>query len=153
MPLNAQVAISIVAHESSSGDMSRTLRVTPASYAAAISDGTGANQAQVAWSDSRTLAGSSETINLSSVSEVRDGATATISFTAVKALYVNNKSTATLTLTGAAAGASSGRSVEAGAVVVDVIPSAAGRSVSSIVVSGSAGSSYDIMVLGEGSVT
>lgn len=153
MALNAQIALSIVAHESSSGDLSKTVRVTPANYAVAMTDGTAANQAQVAWSSSGSLSGSSQTINLSSVSDVRDGATATVSFTALKALYFANRSTSTITLTGAAAGAAAGRTVEAGAAVVDVVPSAAGRAVSSIVVSGAAGSEYDIVVIGEGSVT
>lgn len=159
MPLNAQIALSIVAHESSTGDLSRTLRVTPATYAVALSDGTGANQAQLAWSDTRTLAGSSETLNLSALPDTRDSATATLSFTALKCLYIKNNSTANIVIGGAAIGPgaiSSSRSVQAGAVVVDVIPSAAGRNVSSspsMTVTGSAGSSYDIMIIGEGSIT
>ena len=62
MPLNAQVAVSIVAHETAAGDLSRQMRVTPATYAMLFTDGTGANQAQVVWSDSRTLSGSSESV-------------------------------------------------------------------------------------------
>ena len=48
MALNSQINISLIAHETSSGDLSQTIRVTPASYAAALTTGTGANQAQVA---------------------------------------------------------------------------------------------------------
>jgi len=43
MALNAQITLSILAHETSSGDLSRTLRATPANYALSLGDGTGAN--------------------------------------------------------------------------------------------------------------
>lgn len=158
MPLNAQIALSVVAHESSSGDLSSSLRVTPATYAVMLSDGTGANQAQLAWSDTRTLAGSSETLNLSALPDTRDSATATLSFTALKCLYIKNNSTTSIVLAGAAIGPGTfgaSRVVPAGAVTVDVIPSSEGRDVSSspsLTFTGSAGSSYDVMLIGEGSI-
>lgn len=87
MPLNAQIALSIVAHETSSGDLSRTLRATPASFAMSLADGTGANQAQVAWSDARTLGiGSVDVVAMRSLSDDRG----TVSFSAIKALYLRN---------------------------------------------------------------
>ena len=87
MALSAQVSLSILAHETSSGDLSRTLRATPATYSVVLSDGTAAYQAQVVWSDARTLAGSSETLNLASLADTRDGASVTVTLTAVKAAY------------------------------------------------------------------
>ena len=45
MALNAQIMLSILAHETSAGDMSKTLRATPATYSASLSDGTAAYQA------------------------------------------------------------------------------------------------------------
>ena len=86
MALDAQVLLSILSHESSAGDISRTLRVTPASYSLVLSDGTGANQAQVAWSDSRTLAedGAFDDLDLTLLADDRG----TVSFTAIKVIYI-----------------------------------------------------------------
>lgn len=87
MPLNAQILLSILAHETSSGDLSRSIRVTPANYAAALSDGTGASQAQVVWSDSRAVApGGYDNVNLRSLADDRGS----ISITAVKAWFIRN---------------------------------------------------------------
>lgn len=88
MPLNAQILLSILAHESSSGDISETLRATPASYSLELSDGTGANQAQVVWSDSVTQASQNNDIDLQSLSDDRG----TVTFTAIKAIYIANTS-------------------------------------------------------------
>lgn len=152
MALNAQVNLSLLAHETSSGDLSSTIRVTPASYAAAIGDGTGANQAQVVWSGSRTLSGASQTLNLAALPSVRDGVTATVTITAVKALYVKNTGTATLSFAGAPFPAG-GQTVSAGAVAVQCDPSAAGMAASGVTVTGSAGCAYDLMFIGEGSIS
>lgn len=152
MALNAQVNLSLLAHETSSGDLSSTIRVTPASYNAAMVTGTGANQAQVVWSATRTLAGASQTLNLAALPSVRDGVTATVTITAVKALYVKNTGTASLSFAGAPF-PSSGQTVAAGAVAVQCDPSAAGMSASGVTVTGSAGCAYDIMLIGEGSVS
>ena len=72
MPINAQVLLSVLSHESTSGDISQTLRVTPATYALSLGDGTGANQAQVAWSDSRTFpAGGEDSFAIRSLTDDR----------------------------------------------------------------------------------
>jgi hypothetical protein len=151
MALTAQIALSILAHETSSGDLSRTLRATPANYALTLTDGTAANQAQVVWSGTRTLAGASETLNLTALSDTRDGSPATVSMTAVKALYVRNSGTASLSFAGAPFPAS-GQTVAAGAVAVQCDPSAGGMAASGVTVTGSAGAAYDIVLIGEGSV-
>lgn len=93
MPLNAQVAVSIVAHESAVGDLSRTMRVTPATYAMLFTDGTGANQAQVVWSKTGTAGaiGSADFV-MNALPDTRDGAAVTVAFTTVKAVYVRNTS-------------------------------------------------------------
>lgn len=151
MPLSAQIAISLVAHESSVGDISRTLRVTPATYGVVLSDGTAANQAQVAWSDTRTLAGSSETLNPASLTDLRDGATATVTITAIKAAYAKNNHTSIgITVAGGPFG--SGVTLGAGAVTTVVNASAAGMAATGVTVSGSVGATYDIVFIGEGSV-
>lgn len=150
MALNAQINLSIVAHETSNGDLSRTLRATPASYTASLSDGTAASQAQVVWSDSRTLSGSSETLNLASLPDTRDGAAVSVAVTAVKAVYV--RASAALTFAGAPFPAG-GVSVAAGGALMQVDPTAPGTAAGSVTVTGASGATYDIVIIGEGSVT
>jgi hypothetical protein len=93
MALTAQIALSILAHETSSGDLSRTLRATPANYAIRLTDGTGANQAQVVWSDARTATTSNDDLTLWSLADTRDGAAVTVAVTQIKLVYVKNTST------------------------------------------------------------
>lgn len=151
MALSAQITLSLLAHETETGDLSQTLRVTPASYAIALTNGTAGNQAQVAWSDNRTLAGSSESLSLSSLSDVRSGATVTVTITAVKAWYVRNRGASSLAFAGSPFPAA-GMTVAAGAVAMQSDPSAAGMSASGVTVTGTAGGNYDILLIGEGSV-
>ena len=97
MPLNAQIMLSILTHETSAGDLSRTLRATPASYALSLTDGTGANQAQIVWSDSRIApANDEDSINLLAATDDRG----TCSFTSVKAIYVKNTGASEILWTG-----------------------------------------------------
>jgi hypothetical protein len=149
MSLSAQITISLLAHESANGDISRTLRATPANYALSLADGTGANQAQVVWSATRTLAGASDTLALSSLSDTREGSAATVTMTAVKAWYVKNTGTVTLTFTGQPF---AGQAIAAGAAAVQCDPTATGMTASGVTVTGSAGGSYAIVLVGEGSV-
>lgn len=153
MALNAQIMLSILAHETSAGDLSRTLRATPASYSTVFSDGTAAYQAQVVWSDARTLSGASETLVLASLADTRDGAAVSVTMTAVKAVYIRNShASASLTFAGAPL-PSGGLAVAAGGAYAQVDPTAAGMAAGTITVSGSAGATYDIVLIGEGSVT
>ena len=167
MPLNAQLTLSILAHETSSGDLSRTLRATPVSYALSLADGTGVNQAQVVWSDSRTVETTAENLDLRSLSDTRDGAAVTVSFTAVKAIYVRNTHATNLLLVGGATAPNAAGGLPLGVatplppggVYCVVAPSADGYGVNpSIAVNarfaGSGGScTYDIVLIGEGTVT
>lgn len=85
MALDAQILLSILAHETSGGDISRTLRATPASYSLILSDGTGANQAQVVWSDARTIAPlSTDVLDLGGLTDDRG----TVALSAVKLIYI-----------------------------------------------------------------
>jgi hypothetical protein len=152
MALNAQISVNILAHETSDAGLSRTLRATPAAYAVALSDGTGANNAQVAWSATRTLAASSENLNLAALADSRGGSPATVTLTAVKAVYVRNKGTSSLAFAGAPF-PSSGQTVQAGAVAMQCDPSAGGMAASGVTVTGTVGGSYEIVLLGEGSVS
>jgi hypothetical protein len=152
MALSAQISLSILAHEATSADLSAALRVTAASYAQTIANGTAAGQAQVAWSASRTLAGASQTLNLSSLPDTRDGVAATVTMTAVKVYHVKNKGTSSLVFAGAPFPAG-GQTVNAGAVATHIDPSAAGMSASSVTVTGTVGGAYDIVLIGNGSVS
>lgn len=152
MPLNAQISLSIVAHETSAGDLSRQMRVTPAAYATILTDGTAANQAQVVWSDARTLAGSSETLTLSSLADTRDGASVTVALTAVKAAYLRN-SHASISIVASGGPFGSGVTVAPGGCVAIVDPTAAGLPATAVTATASAGATYDIVLVGEGTVT
>lgn len=153
MSLSANIGLSILAHESSAGDISRTLRVTPAAYTAVLSDGVGASQAQVVWSDSRTLAGSSEALNLASLADTRDGAAVSVAITAAKAVYVRNShASVSLTFAGAPFPAG-GVAVAPGGAMALVDPTAAGAATGTVTVTGSAGATYDIVFIGKGSVS
>ena len=154
MALNAQITLSVVAHESSAADMARAMRVTSASYAAAIADGTGAWQAQVAWSDSRTLGGSHDSRNPSSLADTRDGAAVTVAFTAIKAIYIRNSHESnSLTVASTTLSSSGSVTLEPGACFAVSAPTATGKTPATFTVSGSSGTTYDIAFLGNGTVT
>ena len=150
MALNAQILLSILAHETSSGDISQTLRATPATYSLGLSDGTGAGQAQVVWSDARTLAGASETLDSAALTDDRGS----INLSALKAVYIRNASTVTLTATPATPAAFGGtHHIRSGGVAVAVAGDATGMAGGTLTVAGSAGAAYDIILIGEGTVT
>ena len=147
MSLSAEVLFSIVAAETDTADIARNSRITKADYFQALTEGTDANQAQIAWSDSR-VSGGTDTLQLSALSDTRDGASVSVVFSAVKAIYIRNTgSTHTLTLSGSLSG-----SVAPGGIFVVVNPTAAGASASSLVVTSTAGATYDIVVIGEGTI-
>lgn len=154
MSLSAQIALSLIAHETSSEDLARQTRVTPVSYATAVGNGPGANQAQVAWSDSRTLSGTTETLTLSGLADTRDGVAVTVSFTALKAVYIKNTH-ASLPLTASPAGLATNSKyvIAPGGAAVHITPTAAGDAYTSIVIAGTAGGTYDIVLIGNGSVS
>jgi hypothetical protein len=146
MSLNSQILLSLLTHEASSGDLTQSLRVTPVSYSAILDD----TQAQVTWSDSRTLSGASNVINASSLSDERG----TVTMTALKAVYLKNTSTAALTATPSPAGAFGGTyTIRPGGAAVAVASDATGLSVGTLTVAGSSGQTYDVVLIGEGTVS
>lgn len=154
MPLNAQITLSVVAHESSAADLARALRVTSASYTAAIADGTGAGQAQVAWSDSRTLGGSADSLNPASLPDTRDGAAVTVSFTGIKVIYIRNTHASnSITVASTTLSSSGSVTVEAGCCLAISAATAPGKTPATFTISGSSGTTYDIALLGNGTVT
>ena len=173
MALDAQILLSILAHETTSGDISRTLRATPASYSLSLSDGTGANQAQVVWSDARTIgAGGYEDLDLQALTDDRG----TVAFTALKLIYVKNTSGSGNLLLGtlfdlpytqpsarfvhaplSSDGLGAGYQVKPGGAIVISDPGAIGYQVNisakNFRISGASGATYDIVLIGEGTVT
>jgi hypothetical protein len=165
MALNAQIALSILAHETSNGDLSRTLRATPANYAIALADGTGANQAQVVWSSSGTATTTNTDLNLSAIEDTRDGASVTVTFTAIKAVYVRNKSDSVALSIGGPTNVTSGIwfpaipiQIQPGGCYFVSAPGADGISVNPAgpriarLASVSGTAAYDVVFIGEGSV-
>jgi len=166
MPLNAQILLSVLAHETASGDISRTLRATPATYALALTDGTGENQAQVVWSDSRTIpTQNTDQIDLTALPDDRGS----VSFSSIKVAYIRNSGTAQLAVVagalvpnswagfGYADESVSEFTIMAGGAAMVSAPTATGLVVASsqriLRVDGSAGETYDIVLIGEGTIT
>lgn len=168
MPLNAQILLSILAHETSSGDLSRTLRATPASYAATLTDGTGVNQAQIAWSSTRII-GEPEVDDFSLRALTDDRGT--IVFSQVAAWYIKNSGNDPLVL-GTDAGEESspdsawpfwptralgGFVLAQNTCLFYCNPNANKASVTTVQhvirVSGAAGSQYEVVLIGEGTIS
>jgi hypothetical protein len=159
MALNAQVMVSVVAQESSSGDMFNQMRVTPASYSLSLTEGTGASQSQVVWSDSLTAYDTP--VMPSALPDDRG----TVSITALKLIYLRNTGAVDLWLGSSIA---SGQRVifskdqdiivPAGGVFMLTNPSAAGWATSSgqtlfILSTTGANVSFDIVLIGEGTIS
>jgi len=167
MALNAQILLSILAHETANGDISQTLRATPATYALPLSDGTGANQAQVVWSDSRTattIVGAGDILDLQALSDDRG----TVSFTAIKAMYLRNTGSEEIQWNDSNGSAwlsflgqpnDSEVRFPAGGAMLITAPGASGFAVSNLsrtlrfVVDSAGSSTYEIILIGEGTVT
>lgn len=160
MPLAAQVALSILAHETSSGDLSRTLRSTPVNHTLSLADGTGANQAQVVWSDTRTATTSNDTLSRFTLPDVRDGVAANVLVDTLKLLYIHNKSSS-VSINASAAGwtvlPSASHKIRPGGALLVTAPGADGYAPTglgdSITISTGGGTAeYDIVIIGEGNL-
>jgi hypothetical protein len=160
MALNAQIMLSILAHETSAGDLSRTLRATPASYALSLADGTGANQAQIVWSDSRIApANDEDSINLLAATDDRG----TCSFTSVKAIYVKNTGASEILWTGGEwptgpnPGNGAAIKIRPGGVVFMAAPDATGWATANSALridnATATNGSYEVVLIGEGTIT
>ena len=147
MSLSAEILCRIVGIETDTADIAKNTRVTKAEYFTALTDGTDAGQAQVIYSDSVTSAGT-DTYQLSSLPDTRDGAAVTIAFMAAKVLYIRNTHASNaITVTGAYTG-----SVPAGGMLLAVNPTAAGTTAATLYLASTAGTTYEIVIVGEGSL-
>lgn len=85
--LEADILFLIVANETDAGDYAKDVRTTKVEDYARLTDGTGNNQAQVVWSDSRAAAnGQTDTINMSALTDERG----TITVQGIKLIYFKN---------------------------------------------------------------
>lgn len=162
MALNAQIALSIVAHESSSSDLASEMRVTPATHAMMLTTGTGANQAQVVWSESASVGEGDEVIH--SFAALADDR-GSVAMTAAKVIYVRNTGSLALEVSPyqwSTGPVPSGTviSVQPGGAVVFTAPTATGWSTSGagagiLVANSNSGVSvgYELMLIGEGTVS
>jgi len=164
MPLNAQITLSIIAHESTVGDISRQMRVTPVTYALSLSNGTGANQANLVWSASADIEGL-EDITLCSSGFVFSDERGTVTFSAVKVVYIKNTGTGNiLWLAGPdwpsgplGDTESGGLLIRPGGAVMLAAPDATGwTTAGSLIQLGNptnAQQTYDVAIIGEGAVS
>ena len=161
MSLEGRINVDCLFHDKATNDLSSSLRVASATYSLPLADGTGANQAQVTWTNTATNNGSTaDELIMQSLSDERG----TVSLTAVKAIYIRNKSS----LYGLRVTVDSWTSLDsallpfnlvlpAGGVCVYTNPTATGwtttaSSALSILASAEGQSvEYDILLVGEGS--
>jgi len=166
--LTAKILLQILATESSSSDLSSTTRVTNVSRTINFANGTGANQAEIVWSDSRTIAANSQDI-LDFQAGLADER-GPVEFTAIKAIYIRNTGTVPLSWLSLSdpedwgsgplqASESEGLQIAAGGVMLLTNPSAAGWIVESgdeqiqfINPSSTTAATYDIILIGEGAI-
>lgn len=163
--LTAKFTLSIVAALSSTLDLTSPEADLTKSYVDSFANGTGANQAQEIFSDSRTVAGSG-TDNIDLSGALSDALGAIVAFTGVKGIAVRNTGTTQLRIgkkiTNGFAGpydqtaGALGHIIEAGATYFVSNPSAAGWAVTaatadqlSIENLGGSSGAYDIVIVGK----
>lgn len=162
MSIDGRINVDVLFHDTLTSNLSSQLRVAAATYSLPLVEGTGANQAQVTWTSSATAGGESpDELILQSLGDDRGN----VSVTAVKAIYIRNKSAShslRVTVDNWAALDSVltpfNLVVPAGGVCVYTNPTASGwatgaSSALSLIAEGEGQSvDYDILLVGEGSV-
>lgn len=89
MTIEGRVNIDCLFYDKSVNDLSSALRVASATYSLPFADGTGVNQAQVTWTTSATNDGTTADEHImQSLTDDRG----TVAMTAVKVIYIRNKS-------------------------------------------------------------
>lgn len=148
MSLTADVLLSLYADESGGGDIHASRRSTRYNYARQFTTGTGADQAEIVYSDARTAPSGSFTILLTAISDTRNGQSVTVNFSAVKAILIRNThATNSIFFSGAFTA-----TVKPGGAFAIVDPTAAGVPGSSLGVTTTTGTTFDIVIIGEGAV-
>lgn len=156
MTLAAQTLIQFVVTETSTDDLASTVRTTNITQPLVWADGTGSGEAQLTWSDTRTFGPSDEdTLDFRALPDARG----TVLFTEIKAIYV--KAGAGYVYFGSSSGEnplnnSPTAVLSPGSVLSAVFPSA-GITTSTtskfVIINGGESETYDILVIGEGSIS
>lgn len=95
MSLSAQIILRIFASETVASDLANTVRTTSVSRNVAFTDGTASGQAEITWSDSRTVAALTiDPLDLSGLTDDRG----TVAFDSIKAIYVRNTGSVALSV-------------------------------------------------------
>lgn len=163
MSLTAQVRVSGVIHETSSTGPASSIRVTTLDGSVAFSDGSGANQAQVTWSESGSVSSAGTTFTLQTMSSSQR----TVNFGSVKAILVKNTDATTGLVVGGLTASShgmfpitTGLTLPPGGSYTFVAPNASGSTVSGSAYLGNLASastattaSYSMVIIGNGTAT
>lgn len=167
MDLTAQILLQIAAVETTTADLSSTVTTTNINQSLSLATGTGANQAQIVWSDSRTIdIAADDILDMSSLADARG----TVVFSAVKLIYIRNTGAAPINWIGnmdwdtgpQKLPDASSYEIPPGGVYLATNPSASGWAVGASAEyltlqntepTETLSATYDILLIGEGSIT
>jgi hypothetical protein len=160
--LEADILFSIVATETDAVDYAKDVRTTKVENFTKLTDGTGNNQAQFAWSDSRTVAfGEYDTINTSELTDERG----TLIVQTIKLIYIKNTGTGEIVFPALGAdpwsaiaktddGYPQSFALPSGTTAIFLRPAASGLSGGTITAYAVSGAiSYDIFIIARGTIT
>lgn len=89
MSIDGRINIDALFHDTATSNLSSQIRVASATYSLPLTDGTGANQAQIAWTSSATASGSTaDELIMQGLQDDRG----IVSLSAAKVIYIRNKS-------------------------------------------------------------
>lgn len=165
MDLTAQILLQIAAVETTTADLSSTVTTTNINQAISLATGTGANQAQIVWSDSAPVADAGDLVlDLAALVDARG----TVAFSALKLIYIKNTGTVPVNLIGNGdwntgpqkLPDAANYEIPAGGIWLATNPSAAGWAVAAAPQnlsiqnqSATTPTTIDIILIGEGSIT
>lgn len=163
MTLAATVSLRVQATQTSTLDLASVSNTVNQLFEQAFTDGTGANQANEVWSDTRSISSASnETLDLAA--SLTNAFGTTITFTKVRAIIIRSRSTNTTVLSvgaasaplvGPLADASDLLTIRPGGIFVITAPDATGIAVTATSADGlklanasGAAATYDIIIIG-----
>jgi len=160
--LNANILFSLVANETDAGDYAKDVRTTKVEYFKELTDGTGANQAQIAWSDSGTFDNDYFPLGVGFTFTDERGSG---SFSAIKFFYVKNTGSQDFSILSPAdwpngplfaPTSPAGLHLKPGGAVAYFAPDAAGWPTAGSTFGFSTGegvAAYEVILIGEGTIT
>lgn len=90
MSIEGRISVDCLFHDTTTSNLSSGLRVASVTYSLPLTDGSGANQAQLTWTSSATADGTTpDELIVQALSDDRG----TVNMSAVKVIYIRNKST------------------------------------------------------------